>query len=121
MTKLLHPLLLLIAGATDRQLARHVQYLKEENRILRARLAERIVVTAKERQRLLRFGRPVGAAIRELITIVSPRTFARWVSGEAQGSSGPRKPGGPKTERNIQELVVRLTRETGWGYTKFCP
>jgi putative transposase len=55
-------LMLLLAKATDRELARMVSYLKEENRILRARLPERINVTPKERQRLLRFGRKLGKA-----------------------------------------------------------
>ena len=39
-------LMVLLAKATDRELARMVTYLKEENRILRARLPERINVTA---------------------------------------------------------------------------
>src|SRR5438132_2754309 len=87
MRALFQPLLLLLASATDRELARHIQYLKEENRILRGKLPQRITVTPRERQRLLRFGRAVGAAIKELITIVSPRTFARWLSGET-GAKG---------------------------------
>src|SRR5436305_2383083 len=65
-----------IATATVRELARQVQYLKAENRILRDRLPKCILVTARERQRLLRFGRPLGTAIKDLITIVTPRTFA---------------------------------------------
>jgi hypothetical protein len=39
-------------------------------------LPKRIVATARERQRLLRFGRPVGPAINELITIVTPSLAA---------------------------------------------
>ena len=35
MSSLFHPLLTLIATATDRLLAHHLEYLKEENRILR--------------------------------------------------------------------------------------
>ena len=50
-------LLILLTQATGRELARIVRYLKEENRILRARLLERINVTRKERNRFLRFGR----------------------------------------------------------------
>jgi len=77
MEALFHSLLLLIARSTDRQLARQVQYLKAENQILRGKLPARISVTPKERQRLLKFGRPPGTAIRELISIVSPRTLRR--------------------------------------------
>ena len=65
-------MMVLLAKATDRELARMVSYLKEENRILRARLPERINVTPKERQRLLRFGRNLGTTIRSTVTIVAP-------------------------------------------------
>ena len=69
----------MLAGCTEKELARQVQYLKEENKILRAKLPRRITVTPAERRSLLKFGKPVGKAIKELITIVTPGTFARWV------------------------------------------
>ena len=50
-------LLVLLTQATDRELGRMVRYLKEKNRIFRARLPERINVIRKERNRLLRRGR----------------------------------------------------------------
>ena len=37
MTKIFHPLLALIASATDRELAKYVQFLKEENKIVETR------------------------------------------------------------------------------------
>jgi hypothetical protein len=74
-------LMVLLAKATDRELARMVSYLKEENRILRARLPERINVTPKERERLLRFGRNLGNAVYKVVTIVSPGT--RGAEGQA--------------------------------------
>ena len=55
MARFFHPLLTLIASATDRELAKYVQFLKEENKILRARLPERLVATDQEKRRLLRF------------------------------------------------------------------
>jgi hypothetical protein len=61
MSKFLHPLLTMIASATEQELARHVQYLKEENRILQSKLPKRITVTPRH---LSRFGKPVGAASR---------------------------------------------------------
>ena len=38
MSKIFHPLLALIASATNNELAQYVEYLKHENKILRARL-----------------------------------------------------------------------------------
>ena len=119
MTRLVHSFFLLLASATDRELARHVQYLKEENRILRERLPKRITVTARERRRLLKFGKPVGPAIKDLITIVSPRTFARWVSAEkSAGLNAPKKSGRRPTAVEIRQLIAKLASETGWGYSR---
>jgi putative transposase len=59
-----------------------VEYLKEENRILRSRLPRIVTVTPRERNRLIKLGKRIGSAIKELITIVTPRTFARWVAAD---------------------------------------
>jgi putative transposase len=108
------------AAATDRELARLVQYLKAENRILRDKLPERITVTAQERQRLLKYGKPLGKAIRDVITIVSPRTFARWLNDETPRVKHAKRsrPGRPRTPDDIRALVLRLARENAWGYTR---
>ena len=76
MAKLLHPLFFVLAYATDKQLAKYLEYLKVENRILRSKLPKRITITTSERKQLVKHGKPLGKAIKDLITIVSPRTFA---------------------------------------------
>jgi putative transposase len=62
----------------------------------------------------------VGKAIRELITIVTPRTFARWLSGESSARKGKpaARPGRQRTAEDVRQLMLRLARETGWGYTR---
>ena len=52
MKNIFQSLLLVIAGGTQKELARQVKYLKVENQILRSRLPQRIVCTPKERVRL---------------------------------------------------------------------
>ena len=42
MSKLFHPLLALIASATNNKLAKYVDYLKHENKILRSRLPKQV-------------------------------------------------------------------------------
>ena len=78
MNWLMHPLLALIANATESEMAKYVEYLKVENQILRDRLPKKIDTTEAERNRLLKVGKPLGAKVKQLITIVSPRTFQRW-------------------------------------------
>ncbi len=116
MNPLFHPLLHLIIAATDHALARWVLYLKEENRILRDRVpGKQIHTTPAERARLLKYGKPIGSAIDQLIAIVKPSTFRRWIREEGKCAG---KKGRPRTRRNLRELVVRIARETGLGYTR---
>ena len=92
MAKLLHPLFFLLAYATDKQLAKYLEYLKVENRILRNKLPKRITITLAERKQLIKHGKPLCKAIKDLITIVSPRTFARWMSGVETPQKKPAMP-----------------------------
>ncbi len=119
MAKIFPPLLALIASATDRELAKYIEFLKQENKILRARLPKQIHTTTRERETLLKYGKQVGQAIHELITIVSPSTFLRWVR-EANGSTPkPANPkGGQRKSREIRELVIEIAKTTGFGYTR---
>ena len=115
MSKLFHPLLTLIATATDRQLAHHLEYFKDENRILRARIPKQIHTTPKERARLLKLGTRLGKGIDLLIGIVAPSTFHRWVREEKRGR---RKAEVKRPRRDLRELVRRIAEETGSGYTR---
>ena len=57
--KLFHPLLTLIASASNNELARHVEFLKEENQILWARVPGQIHTRADERSRLVKLRKPI--------------------------------------------------------------
>uniref|UniRef100_A0A7C2PHC1 Transposase n=1 Tax=Schlesneria paludicola TaxID=360056 RepID=A0A7C2PHC1_9PLAN len=118
MAKIFHPLLALIASGTDRELAKYVQYLKEENRILRLRLGGEVHTRPEERQRLIQFGKALGRAIEELITIVSPGTFYRWCREESSGKPKANPKGGQRKPREVRELVIEIAKTTGFGYTR---
>jgi putative transposase len=62
-----------------------IEYLKAENQILRKGLPKRIEVTAAERAKLVRLGVRLGSKIKAIITIVHPRTFARWLGESTPG------------------------------------
>ncbi len=98
-------------------LERLLAYLLEENKILRSKAPQRISLTPRERNRLVKFGKAVGPAIKEVITIVSPRTFARWVNGTKRRTPVLKR-GRRPTPDEIRELVLKLARENGWGYTR---
>ena len=80
MTKIFHPLLAMIASATNNELAKYIEYFKEENKFLRARIPGQIHTKPQERERLLKYGKVIGRAIEELITIVSPSSSASGTS-----------------------------------------
>jgi putative transposase len=124
MLRLLQPLFALFASSDDNKLRQMVEYLKEENRILRAKLPRTLTITSREKARLIKLGSAVGSAIKHLVTIVSYRTFCRWTAAVAgpplkrRRAPHTRKPGRPRTAAEIRELVIKLARESGFGYTR---
>jgi len=114
MQTLWQSLLLLLARATHDELARIVQLQAVELQILRARHPGRLVLTPQERQRLIRFGKPLGAALKEVISIVSYRTFQRWLRTPVS-THHHRRAGRPRTPDELRQLVLRMASETGWS------
>jgi putative transposase len=118
---LFRSLLLVIAGSTQRELARQIRYLKVENEILRSKLPARITVTPKERQRLLKFGSKLARALHRLVAIVTPGTFLRWIREDKRAvrkRTKPAKRGRPRTAEEIRSLIVKLAKENAWGYAR---
>jgi len=84
---------------------------------LRDRLPCEIHTKPHERAQLLKYGKPLGNTINELITIVTPGTFHRWTRDEKKG---PKKnpAGRPGRSAVLRELVLKIAREKGFGYTR---
>jgi putative transposase len=117
MTRIFQPLLFMLAGSTEDQLIRQIEFLKAENEMLKKRVPkQRIFLEPDERATLLKLGKELGAGIRQLITIVSYSTFRRWVR-KVEGK-GPTRKGRPRLAAIVRELVVLIAQETGWGYTR---
>jgi len=110
--------MLVIAKSTDKELARQVSYLKAENQILRSRLPRRLSLTQREKNRLVRFARNLGSALNELATIVHPSTIRRWIREDSGKKKQSPKQGRPRTAEDIEKLILKLAKDTGWGYTR---
>ena len=80
------------------------------NRILRAELPKRVELTPAERAKLVKLGRKVGPSLKELITIVCYRTFARWLRGESSKRK-PAKAGGPRRPEEIRASVIQMAKD----------
>jgi putative transposase len=119
MQNIYRSLLLVLAGATQEELARQVRYLTVENQLLRSRLPRRINVTPQERNRLVRFGSKLGSALNKVVSIVHPDTLQRWIREDRRGRRKVAVPRGRRrTPDQVRRLIVKLAKETGWGYTR---
>jgi DnaJ-domain-containing protein 1 len=69
-----------LAGVVERQQHETIQYLREENRILKAQLSgRRLRLTDDDRRRLAVLGKRLGRQIlTQVATLVTPETILRW-------------------------------------------
>jgi len=114
MAKLFQPLLFFLARCTDNDLRKQIEFLKVENEMLRKRIPKKRIFL-NEHERLMKLGKGIGPGIYHLITIVHPRTYRRWIS-EKNAGKPKKKMGRPKSLESIRKIVVRIAKETGWGY-----
>ena len=117
-------LLLVLAGWVNRQQQDVIDYLQEENRVLRAGLrGKRLRLSDDERRRLAVKAQALGReALTQIASVATPATLLRWyrhlIAAKYDGSKN-RSPGRPPTAKDIRELIVRVARENPtWGYTR---
>jgi putative transposase len=109
---------LLVEAWSARRDAR-VRFLMAQVTILRRKLGGNWVVpSSDDRAWLLAIGAELDHRVSDVIGIVTPQTYCRWVMEQREGRRA-RKAGRPKVARNACELIKRLAREnTGWGYRR---
>ncbi len=110
----------LFSELTQSHLKNQIAFLKVENQILRNKCPyKRMVLTDKERNRLIKFGHPLGGDIKQIISIVNSRTFYAWIQKQRNPSYGSQRRGRPrKLTITIKELIVEMAKRNKWGYTK---
>jgi hypothetical protein len=100
-----------------------IDYLLEENRVLRAANGpRRLRLTDDQRRRLAVKGKVLGRRqLTAVAGIVTPDTILRWyrrlVAKKYDGSK-MRRPGRPSTKPDIAALVVRMATEIRPGATR---
>jgi putative transposase len=119
----LHLLVALLVGWFQREQHEIIDYLREENRVLKAQLrSQRMRLTDDERRRLAVLGARLGRTILvQVATIVTPDTILRWHRQliARKWTYAKRRLGRPGVLREIRRLVVRMATENpNWGYTR---
>src|SRR5260370_22827680 len=117
-------ILLMFAGWVNRHQLDVIEYLQEENRVLKERLGgRRLRFTDAERRRLARKAQALGRKVlNELETLVTPDTLLRWYRELVTSKwnySHRRGPGRPRVMKAIVDLVLQMALENpSWGYTR---
>ena len=127
MSKTLDPfrfLLIVVAGWMNQRQQHAIEYLREENRVLRAQLGNRrLRLTDDQRRSLAAKARLLGRRmLAEMATLVRPETLLRWhrklIANKYDGSAR-RRPGRPATAKEIEALVIGMAAQNrDWGYLR---
>jgi len=116
----LHQLMAWIGGIANQSAWREIEYLREENRALKASHGKRrLVLTDEQRRRLAAKAAVLGRRVlQRTATIVTPDTLMRWHKkfDAAKWTTKPGRVGRPRKPIDVRALVLRLARENaGWG------
>jgi len=87
-----------------------IRFLLAQNEMLQKRVKNGIRLSPAERAELLRLGEIFNHEVDDVLTIVKPRTYKRWLKEQKVGHK-PGKGGRPKNDKNIRELIQKMGRE----------
>jgi len=112
-----------VAGWVNQRQNYALDYLKEENQILRFKITtKRIRFTDRERKRLAVRAKRVGRKkLEEIANIALPDTLLGWYRKliARKWTFSRKGPGRRRTKKQIVELILKMARENeGWGYTR---
>jgi transposase InsO family protein len=117
-------LLIAVSGWMNHRQLLVIEYLREENRVLREQLrGRRLRLDDNQRRRLAVRAKALGRKVlAEIATIVTPETLLAWhrkLIAQKYDGSARRAPGRPRTATEIEALVVRMAEENrDWGYRR---
>jgi putative transposase len=100
------------------------EYLAAENRILRAQIKGRLLLSDAEKATLAEIAQRLGRkALEELAAVAKPDTLLAWyrtlIASEFDGSKFRKFWGRPRVDQETERLVVRMAKENpGWGYDR---
>src|ERR1700732_3856515 len=113
-----------ITGTVDQELLLRNEHLAAENPILRAQIKGRLLLSDAEKATLAEIAHRLGRkALEGLTAVAQPDTLLAWyrklIACKFDGSKFRKSSGRPRTDEEIEHLVVRMAKENpGWGYDR---
>jgi hypothetical protein len=117
-------LLMMLAGWINRHQQEIIEYLKEENKILREKLGKkRLILNDSQRRRLAMLGKKLGRkALAQVCEVFSSETILRWhrsLVARKYDSSGCRKMGRPQISDELRNAIIDVAKDNrDWGYIR---
>jgi len=113
-----------ITGTVDQELLLRNEYLAAENRILRAKIKGRLLLSDAEKSTLAEIAYRLGRkALSEVAAVATPETLLAWyrelIAKKFDGSKQRKSLGRPRIDEQVEGLVVRMAKENPtWGYDR---
>ena len=113
-----------ITGTVDQELLLRNEYLAAENRILRAQIKGRLLLSDAEKATLAEIAHRLGRKVlQEVAAAAKPDTLLAWyrklIANKFEGSKFRKFRGRPRVDEQTERLVVQMAKENpGWGYDR---
>ncbi len=113
-----------ITGTVDQELLLRNEYLAAENRILRAKVKGRLILSDGEKATLAEIAYRLGRkALQEVAVVAKPDTILVWyrklVAKKFAGTKSRAYAGRPGVGEEVEGLVVQMAKENpSWGYDR---
>ena len=118
------PRLAYITGTVDQELLFRNEYFAADNRILKAQIKGRLLLSDAERMTLAEIGHRLGReSLEDVAVSAKPDTILGWyrklIANKFDGSKSRRTHGRPRIDEEMENLVVRMAKENpSWGYDR---
>ena len=111
-----------ITGTVDQELLLRNEYLVAENRILRAQIKGRLLLSDAKKATLAEIAHRLGGkALEELAAVANSDTLLAWyrklIASKFDGSKFRQRVGRPRMDEEAERLAVQIAKENPSGAT----